>query len=126
MEHGENEREGKGDVRNWINTMAKGSILQDSFEQLAELGQSTAKKTVKSVAQTLNPLSSLEKNSGSPDANREKMGNKKEGHTPLDFKKLQESYQNQDSKQADVLRQRLFNLVRQGDEKVMYDKKREE
>lgn len=36
--------------------MAKGSILEDTFEQLVELGQSTAKKTVKSVAQTLNPF----------------------------------------------------------------------
>lgn len=105
--------------------MAKGNILQDTFEQLAELGQSTAKKTVKSVAQTLNPLSSLEKNSPTG-ASGEKVKDKGENHTPLDFKKLQENYMSQDSKQTDVLRQRLFNLVRQGDERIMHEKKQKE
>ena len=36
--------------------MAKGNILSDTFEQLAELGASTAKQTVKSVAQIVNPF----------------------------------------------------------------------
>lgn len=36
--------------------MAKGNILSDTFEQLAELGQSTAKQAVKSVVQIVNPF----------------------------------------------------------------------
>ena len=44
--------------------MAKGKLLEDTFEQLAELGSSTAKKTVKQVVQTLNPLASTDKQTG--------------------------------------------------------------
>jgi len=40
--------------------MKKGTILGDTFEQLAELGVSSAKKTVKSVAQIVNPFSKNE------------------------------------------------------------------
>lgn len=107
--------------------MAKGSILQDTFEQLTELGQSTAKKTVKSVAATFNPLSQTEKSSSDPQQlMKEQLKNKKDNHTPLDFNKLQESYKNNDSKKTDMLRQHLFNLVRRADQQILAESKQNE
>lgn len=107
--------------------MPKGTILGDTFEQLAELGQSTAKKTVKSVAQTFNPLASSEKSSGANQkAMMEKLKNQKDNHTPLDFKRLQEQYNKNDSKKTDALRQHLFNLVKRADEKSVMEKRQME
>lgn len=107
--------------------MAKGNLLQDTFEQLAELGQSTAKKTVKSVAQTLNPLATPEKSSGdSQRAAMEKLNNKKDNHTPLDFKRLQDQYKNNDTQKTEALRRHLFNLVKKGDEKSVMEMRQTE
>jgi len=102
--------------------MKKGSILGDTFEQLAELGQSTAKKTVKSMSQIVNPfdkvsgdkVSGLEKQSGkSPEINREK------NHTPVDFKNLQEKFQDKDKLKAEALSRQFFQNVRREDEKIL-------
>ena len=111
--------------------MAKGGILEDTFEQLVELGQSTAKKTVKSVAQTLNPF---DKTSGgkTSEVNSEqnqartlevKRGN---NHTPVDFEKLKNKFQDKDKLQAEALRNRLFQIVKREDEKSLERKKMEE
>lgn len=106
----------------------KGTILGDTFEQLAELGQSTAKKTVKSVAQTFNPLAQFEKSNMGPDqkAMLEKLKNKKDNHTPLDFKKLQAQYDKNDTKQTDALRRHLFGLVKRSDERMLMEKRQTE
>jgi hypothetical protein len=107
--------------------MAKGNILSDTFEQLVELGQGTAKKTVKSVAQTLNPLAAPEKTEAKQEkALKEKLENKKDNHTPLDFEKLKNQYEKNDSKNTDALRLRLFQLVKQGDEGLLYKKRQKE
>lgn len=102
--------------------MKKGTILGDTFEQLAELGQSTAKKTVKSVAKTFNPFDKItgEKNSPSGEMNRkaEEMKHGKD-HTPLDFKKLNERFQDKDKLQAEALRSRYFQSVKREDEKIL-------
>ena len=96
--------------------MAKGGILEDSFEQLVELGQSTAKKTVKSVVQTLNPFDKTFESKTS----EVKHGNK---HTALDFKKLQEKFKDKEKMKMDFLRSRLFQIVRRDDEKSLERKK---
>ncbi len=107
--------------------MAKGNILQDTFEQLAELGVSTSKKTVKSVAQTLNPLATPEKSGDDQKkAMMEKIRNQKNNHTPLDFKRLENQYNNNDSNKTDALRRHLFNLVKRGDEKTLMDSRQKE
>ena len=100
--------------------MAKGNILSDTFEQLAELGASTAKQTVKSVAQIVNPFSKNESKPHSPEVNRGK------DHTPLDFKKLQNKFQDKDKLQAESLKNRLFQMVRREDEKIIERKDMEE
>jgi len=111
--------------------MPKGKLFEDTFEQLVELGQSTAKKTVKSVAQTLNPFdkgaTTVKENSqNSLNSSTEKLKNKKDNHTPLDFEKLKDKFQNKEKVQADALRNRLFQIVRQGDEKMLVQKRQKE
>jgi len=71
--------------------MAKNQVLDDAFEQALELGQSTAKHTVKSVAQTFSPVKLWEHATGkdpsrteAEKASAEKMLGKK-ASTPLDF-----------------------------------------
>lgn len=111
--------------------MAKGKLLQDTFEQLVELGSSTAKKTVKSVAQTFNPLSMLSQtDSGRTDSVKERSGKtesvKGKNHTPLDFDKLQNKFQDKDKMKTEALRNRLFQMVKQGDERLVMDQKQKE
>mgnify|MGYP001205221092 CR=1 FL=1 len=104
--------------------MAKGTILGDTFEQLAELGASTAKKTVKSMAQIINPF---DKTAGGKtfEVNQEQKAGKtaevKRGkdHTPLDFDKLKNKFQDKDKLQAEALKNRLFQIVRREDEKIL-------
>lgn len=108
----------------------KGTFLSDSFEQLAEFGKSTAKTTVKSVAQTFNPVKILENTNETNDqsANKQERSeiNKNKNNTSLDFDKLQNKYKDQDKLKQDALRNRLFQLVKGGEERVMETKKREE
>ncbi len=111
--------------------MAQSSILQDSFEKVAELGGSTAKKAGKSVAQIVNPFKIAEKIvSGrpiqeNPDLQQE-LKNKKDKHTPLDFQKLQEKYKRQDTAKTEALKKRLFDMVKKEDEDQLEKKKQEE
>ena len=114
--------------------MPKGSFLNDTFEKLVELGQSTAKQTVKSVGQTFSPLKILEQVTGVPTLNQtdkgaerlKNEGQKKNSSTPLDFDKLQKNYQDQDKIKTESLRNRLFQLVKSGEEKGLDRQKREE
>lgn len=111
--------------------MVKSSVLQDSFEKIAELGGSTAKKAGKSVAQIFNPLKIAEKivsgtsqnENPSPQKEFEK---KKDKHTPLDFEKLKKEYADQDKTKTEALKKRLFDLVKKDDEETAEKKKKEE
>jgi len=110
--------------------MPKGNILTDSFEQLAELGQTTAKQGAKQITQTFSPLKILEsvnpQSSQSPQFPQKEKDAKKDGTTPLDFSKLQNSYQNQEKVKMESLRNRLFQMVKREDEKSLERKKVEE
>ena len=109
--------------------MAKGKILQDSFEQLAEFGKTTAKQGAKQVAKTFSPLKMINSiikgaENGSEDSNTAEVKEKKS--TPLDFDKLQKKYQDQDKLKTESLRNRLFQMVKREDEKSLERKKAEE
>jgi len=114
--------------------MAKGSILSDTFEQLVELGSSTAKKSAQQVAQTLNPLSSLTQTDGGKtsevksEQNQARTSEVKRGnkHTPLDFKKLQEKFQDKEKMKIEGLRNRFFQIIKREDEKILERKEMEE
>ncbi len=99
--------------------MAKGTILGDTFEQLAELGQSTAKKTVKSVVQIVNPFDKTSEiqNAKHPES-LESLKNPN-NHTPVDFDKLKNKFQDKDKLKVEALRNRLFQIVKREDEKTM-------
>ncbi|MGB9883069.1 MAG: hypothetical protein ACPLRN_00945 [Microgenomates group bacterium] len=110
--------------------MTKTNLLDDTFEKLTELGVSTVKKTVKSVAKTLNPLDPLfssEKSLTEPSSQQiEKLRQNKNNHTPLNFEKLNQNYQEKDKAMQEALRQRLFQLVRQGEERLLQEDKQKE
>jgi len=108
-------------------------ILQDSFEKVFELGQSTAKQTGQALKQTFSPLKLLEQATGSSkneqgNQNTEKIekGQKQQNNTPLDLKKLQKSYQNQDNQKINNLKKRLFDLVKKGEKKAIEESQEKE
>lgn len=109
--------------------MAKNTILGDTFEQLLELGASTAKQTVKSVAQIVNPFNEVKTSTvENPPAGGGKTAevNRGKNHTPLDFKKLQNKFQDKDKLKAEALRNRFFQIVKREDEKILERKDMEE
>ncbi len=110
--------------------MTKPGFFEDTFEKLVELGTSTAKKTGKSLAQTFSPLKLLEKsvglNNGQDDLQEREKKISKDSHTPLNFEKLKEKYEQQDKQRENALKNRLFQLVKQGEEKEIEIKKQEE
>lgn len=105
--------------------MTKPGFFKDTFEKLVELGSSTGKKTIQAVRQTFSPLRLTEEIFGktTDDANQsnEKKQHKDQSHTPLDFKRLNESYAKQDKQKEMALRNRLFQLVRQGEKQVLVE-----
>ena len=86
--------------------MAKGNLFEDTFEQLVELGQSTTKNT------------NHPKSPESPKNSK--------NHTPVDFDKLKNKFQDKDKLQAEALRNRLFQIVKREDEKILEQKDMEE
>ena len=117
--------------------MPKGSFWDDTFEKALEAGQSMAKSGGKQLKQTFSPASMI-KNAFSGESGRtsevkeersdgktSEVGKGKQS-TPIDFAKLQEKYQNQDKSKTDALRNRLFQMVKSGDEKLMMEKKQKE
>lgn len=107
--------------------MPKVKIIRDTFEQIAELGGSTIKKGAEQAAKTFSPLSIFENllstDSGTPKNDTDK---KPEGHTPIDIQGLTKNYEAQDKQKENALRNRLFQLVKSGDEQEMQKKKSED
>ncbi len=107
--------------------MAKGQFVDDTFEKLVEMGQTTAKNAGKQVAQTFSPLKILENALGQGQSNqptKEKIDElKKKNNTPLDLNKLQQKYDNQDKFKTESLRKRLFQLTKSGEEKSLQEER---
>ena len=105
--------------------MAKGQFWDDTFEQIVELGSSTAKASVQAVKTTFDPLKMIENATGAKTGNDKGMEKLEQGqqgkksHTPLDLKKLNEKYDDQDKMKTEALRMRLFQLVKKGDEETV-------
>ena len=112
--------------------MAKTSFWRDEIlGELLELGQSTAKKSAQQVGKTFSPLKILEGALGYDSNNSlpEKKNNqelKKTNNTPLNLEKLQQKYHEQDKQKEEFLRQRLFQLVKRGDEEILQREKQKE
>ena len=109
----------------------KPTIITDTFEQVAETWTGAVKQIPKAVVQVLNPISGLPESHGAQQdegvqkAKRE-FEDKTDNHTPLDYEKLQGQYDVQDKQKQDALRQRLFKLVKEGEENAFEMKKKKE
>lgn len=125
--------------------MVKNNILEDSFEKLVEQGATQTKKAVKSavkqVTSTFSPTKMWEQILGTstetskveegvyPEQSRGRKTaevGKGKKHTPLDLEKLGKNYKDAEAQKTEALRQRLFQLVKRGEEKVLLEKKQEE
>lgn len=108
-----------------------GQFWEDTLEKIEDFGSSTIKNTSQSLKQTFSPLNLLE-NIISPAGEKESQNSSKEkdrkktSHTPLNFEKLEKKYQEQDKIKLEQARQRLFQLVKKGEEEVIQTKKKEE
>lgn len=113
--------------------MALKKIIKNAFEQLAETGRDMAKSSGKQVKETFSPWDMI-RNSFSEDEKsksgkgpqeiqklKEMQGNGG-GASPLDFDKLQKSYANQDQQKIESMKQRLFQMVKNEDEKIIQRK----
>lgn len=107
--------------------MAKGSFISDTFEQLAELGKSTAQKTgqaVKSLAVDTVKKAGIEMAGRASDT-----AQKKENFTRLDGKKLETRYTAEDSEKTAEVRRRLrhfLDLKKNEEQKAVEARKKEE
>lgn len=110
--------------------MTKNTILGDTFEQLAELGTSTAKHTVKSVVQIINPFDKATGKTSevNPEQNSARTSEVKRSpnHTPVNFDKLKNKFQDKDKLQAEALSRLFFQNVKREDEKILQREEMEE
>lgn len=111
--------------------MAKAGFFEDTFEKILEQGAIMGKQSVKQVAKAFDPLQILDQATGRANSDKgieqiEKGKSQKPKHTPLDFQKLQKNYENQDKQKTDALRQRLFQMVKGGEEKILVEKRQKE
>lgn len=109
----------------------KFGMFDDIGEQLLELGKSTAKQSVKAVTSIVDPTKLIDSdNSKNPQDQTieqlEKGKTKKNSSTPLNLHKLQNKYEDQDKAKTQALRQKLFQMVKAADEKLMMENRQEE
>lgn len=105
----------------------KTGIVADSFEQLEEFGRDTARQTVKSLKDTFNPINIIKESFFQPPQSPQSLESSlssKQKHTPLDFEKLKNKYQDQEKAKTQALKNRLFQLVKGGEEKLLWEEKR--
>jgi hypothetical protein len=102
------------------------------WDDLWEFGESTVKTTTQELRQTFSPLKILEGivGGGNENASIEKNDKnelkREQNSTPLDTEKLRQKYQEQDKQKEEALRQRLFQLVKRGEEEVLQRQKQQE
>jgi len=105
---------------------------EEILGKLLELGKSTVKNTGQQLKQTFSPLKILEGivGGGNENASIEKNDKnelkREQNSTPLDTEKLRQKYQEQDKQKEEALRQRLFQLVKRGEEEALQRQKQQE
>ena len=116
--------------------MAIKNRVQDTFEQVIETGKDMAKSSAKQIKETFNPWDIISNSFSNTDKSAENQPNQgqiksKEGggkggnNTPLNFDTLQTKYADQDKKNIDAMKQRLFQLVKRDEEKTIMKGKQE-
>ncbi len=107
----------------------KGRMIADTFEQIEDFGKSTVKHVTRQTLRTFSPLDILEDLSSTKQSTAQENKNsqeKKPNHTPINTNLLKTEYEQQDKKKEIALKNRLFQLVKQGDEKELQKKKQKE
>lgn len=116
--------------------MVKHSILGDTFEQLVELGKSTVKSTTQAVTGT--PKKTQKKSSNEAVKTNEQAAANLDPeaakrietgqHTPLDMKRLEDQYKNQDQEDINEVRKKLefFQKFRAEEKRAIQERKRQE
>jgi len=105
---------------------------EEILGELLELGKSTVKNTGQQLKQTFSPLKILEGIVGGGneslliEKNDKNELKREHNSTPLDIEKLRNKYQEQDKQKEEALRQRLFQLVKRGEEEVLQTQKQQE
>ena len=105
---------------------------EEVLGELLEFGKLTVKNSGQQLKQTFSPLKILEGIVGggneSPliEKNDKNELKREQNSTPLDIEKLRKKYQEQDKQKEEVLRQRLFQLVKRGEEEVFQTQKQQE
>jgi hypothetical protein len=105
---------------------------EEILGELLELGKSTVKNTGQQLKQTFSPLKILEgiigvgNESHLIEKNDKNELKREQNSTPLDIEKLSKKYQEQDKQKEEFLRQRLFQLVKRGEEEALQIKKQQE
>ena len=117
--------------------MAVKRIIHDAFEQVVETGKDMAKSSAKQVKETFSPWDMIrnsfteektpqnQEQSSVAQTKLKEMQGKGEKHTPLDFDKLQKQYASQDKQKIEMMKQRLFQLVKKDEEKTVMKGKQE-
>jgi hypothetical protein len=108
----------------------KGRFITDTFEKLEDLGKSTAKNVAQETIKTFSPMNILEDltTSSQTEKPKEKKESEKKNpnHSPINMESLKQEYDKQDKKKEVNLKNRLFQLVKQGEENELQKKKQKE
>lgn len=102
--------------------------IANVFEKLEELGGSTVKKTASSVQNTFSPVKLTETALGSQNevpSTKAEISTQEKKHTPLDVEKLKKEYGSQDTPDLTLLRNRLFQYVKEGEQKAQNELEQE-
>lgn len=104
------------------------NLARDTIGEILELGKSTAKTTAKQIGQTFSPLKLAEKAVGieRPDDSSDNNEKQEKNHTPLDTKRLEEKYKQNEEIKLKSLKQRLFQQIKTEEKRIWEEKKMQE
>lgn len=103
--------------------------VANPFEKIQEELKNSARKVTKDIVSPFNPTNLFEELLGiqnSSDIKKNEMSKefqKNPNMTPLDLQKLQNKYADKDQEAKMKLRNKLFNMVKSADEKLLQDQK---
>ena len=116
----------------YTDCMAIKKIIQDSFEQIAEVGHDMAKSSAKQIKETFNPwdiikngLTDSEKQNANLNTKSKELQGKDAKHTPLNLDTLTQNYADQDKKNMEVLQRRLFQMGKRDEENSLLRSKQQ-
>lgn len=105
--------------------MAVKKIIKNAFEQVLESGKTMATSSAKQVKETFNPWDMIrnsftegDRSNQNPESKMKELQGKGGNHTPLNFESLEKSYAKQDNQKIQMMKQRLFQIVKRDEERT--------